>query len=84
MLNTMGKKELIVKLKKRGQAIGGKKGNLYNRLQKALNAKVGVAKPGQLRATKKKKTMLTPGPDNIFKKKVNQTRHSFGSTNCRR
>jgi hypothetical protein len=53
MLDAMGKKELIVELKKRGQAIGGKKDDLYNHLQKALDAKVGVAKPGQFRATKK-------------------------------
>jgi hypothetical protein len=64
-LDAMGKNELIVELKKRGQAIGGKKGDLYNCLQKALDAKAGVAKPGQFRATKKKKTTTTPGPDNL-------------------
>jgi hypothetical protein len=38
---------------------------LYDRLQKALDAKVGVAKPGQFRATKKKKMMTMPAPDNL-------------------
>jgi hypothetical protein len=62
-MDAMGKKELTVELKKRGQAINGKKGDLYNRLQKALDAKVAVAKPTEFK--KKAKIKKATPPDNL-------------------
>jgi hypothetical protein len=63
-LIAMGKKELIVELKKRGQAIGGKKGELLERLQKTLAAKVVVRKLGAIGAIKKKANKKATG-DNL-------------------
>jgi hypothetical protein len=64
-LNKMTRTELLVELKKRGQMMKGKKvGELLDRLQKALDTKIAVLKPGKKKVTAPAKKTTKTG-DNL-------------------